>query len=501
MLKTVKMRVLARHLESKRGLDDSELTTRITNGADKLIGKDQVLANADVLDSDVHRRNLKDIIIYVILLQEETYSLEEGKLDDRVLEYEKSLVANAKKLDLFDTTRHDSQRAHNCDIYRVVLDAAWRNNEDISLDEAELLKVLRSRLDISGEDHRLISAYIQRFPKTGCVLHTRDEIHDARKELQRNGLVWSYRDDNNRSIDVIPREVADVLRTSVVDMELQRTNYVRLLRHDCLTLTELRDVLIKHNMDRNGKKQALIDRISESDIAPHEVLESLDRSKLSDMCRLVGLSSSGKKEDLCSRLVGFYDDLTFEERETQDEREEWYSNYELLATRAYADLRAKKLITKDLEVEHQFEKATDFLFVEMLNLKIDNNRKVSKADGRILLDDRRVMLWDCKSAEKEVNLQDFLEDQFDGYLRKERQKGFDPLAFIVIGPAFRRRHSKNARTVQAGYCRTRDSVPILMMGWLLSIETVVAILLIIRNMYACMKICAVVRIPRMVTIE
>lgn len=436
MLKTVKMRIMARHLDSKRGMDDAELTERLKQFGASLVEEKQVLESARAVDNDVHRRNLKDILLYVILLQEETYSMEEGKLEERVLEYENDLVVRAKDIDLFDPKAHDPQRAHNCDIYRVVLNAAWRNDDDISLDEAELLRVLRERLDISGEEHRLISAHIERFPKTNCELHTRDEIHDARKELQRDGLLWSYRDDNNRSIDVVPNEVADILRANVLKMELQYTNYVRLLQHDCLNLTDLRNNLIRHGLDRAGNKQSLIDRIAKSDIAPKEVLNSVDREKLADMCRLVGLPSSGRKEDVCVRLVEFYDDLTFEERETQDEREEWYNNYELLASRSYADLRAKKLISKDLEVEHEFEKATDFLFEEVLNVEIDNERKITKADGRIVMGDHQVILWDCKSAEKTVNLQDHLEDQFDGYLRKERQKGFEPLAFIVIGPTF-----------------------------------------------------------------
>lgn len=449
MLKTVKMRIMAKHLDSKRGMADDELTERITQDLSKLVGEEQVLQSTNAVDADVHRRNLKDIVLYVILLQEETYSLEEGKLEERVLEYERELLEKVKNLDMFDAKKHDVQRVHNCDTYRVVLDAAWRNNEDISLDEAELLKVLRERLGISGEEHRLISAHIARFPKSGCELHTRDEIHDARKELQRAGLLWSYRDDNNKSIDVIPREVADVLRSKVVRMELQRTNYVRLLQHDCLNLTDLRGILTRHNMERTGVKQALIDRIAESDIAPRELLDSLDRGKLADMCRLVGIPSSGRKDDVCQRLIDFYDDLSFEERETQDEREEWYNNYNLLAARAYSDLRAKKLISKDLEVEHQFEKATDFLFEQMLNISIDTERKVSKADGRIPVSERQVILWDCKSAEKEVNLQDYLEDQFDGYLRRERQKGFEPLAFIVIGPAFSANSKKLAHQYKA----------------------------------------------------
>jgi hypothetical protein len=39
-------------------------------------------------------------------------------------------------------------------------------------------------------------------------------------------------------------------------------------------------------------------------------------------------------------------------------------------------------------------------------------------------------------VEVAVDLQDHLETQFDGYLRKERELGGQPLGFLVIGPAF-----------------------------------------------------------------
>lgn len=359
------------------------------------------------------------------------------------------MVKKAKSLDFFDRKQHDQTRWHNYDTYRIVLEAAWRREDDVSPDEAALLRVLRDKLNISREEHRLIGAHIKRFPKANCVEHTRDEIHDARKELQRESLLWSYRDENNRNIDVIPFEVVQVLRNDVIGLELQRTNFQRVVEHDCIRLSDIRDVLQAKQMDRHGNKPELIERLVNSDVKPTEVLDELDRPKLSDMCRLVGIKSSGKKQELVERLIEFYDDLTFEEIDTQDEREVWFNNYELLAARAYSDLRAKKIISKDLDVEHQFEHATDFLFEVMLNVKIDKRRKVTKADGRIPLDNNQVILWDCKSVEGEVNLQDHLEDQFDSYLRKEREKGNQPLVFLVIGPAFTRQSIKLAHRYKA----------------------------------------------------
>ena len=449
MLKRVMLRILGRFLESTKGMNDGHLANRILKDAKKLVAKGRIIESLQEIDANVDRRNLKEIILFAILLQEETHSLDENRLEEKVLKYEKALVKRAKNLDFFNPKKHDAVRWHHYDTYRLVLDAAWRNDDDVSHDEAALLRVLRGHLNISREEHWLIGAHLKRFPKAKCALHSRDEVHDARKELQRQSLLWSYRDENNRNIDVIPFEVVTVLREQGDGLELQRTNYRRILEHDAVRLTDLRAFLQAKNMDRYGKKADLIERIVASDIRPSDILDELDRSKLSKMCRLVGLKSSGNKPDLKHRLVDFYDDLTFEERATQDKREEWYNNYELLATRSYSDLKAKKLIAKDLDIEHQFEHATDFLFEVMLNVKIDKRRKVTNADGRIPLDNNQVILWDNKSVEAQVNLQDHLDDQFDSYLRKEREKGNQPLAFLVIGPSFTPQSIKLAHRYKA----------------------------------------------------
>lgn len=436
MLKTVKLRVLGRYLESTKGMNDDALTARIVKDAHKIAHRRRIVENLARIDPDVNRRNLKEILIFAVLLQEEFYALEENRLEEKVIQYEKDLVTRAQTLDFFDRKQHDAQRWHHYDTYRIVLEAAWRNEDDVSRDEASLLRVLRDHLSISREEHWLIGAHLKRFPKAGCALHTADDIHDARKELQRDSILWSYRDENSRNMDVIPGEVVSVLREDVLGLELQETNYRRILQHDSIRLSDLRRILQSRDMDRYGNKAELVERIVFSDIKPTTVLGELDRAKVSDMCRLVGLKSSGNKPALIERLVQFYDDLTFQVIETEDEREEWYNNYELLATRSYADLKAKKLIGKDLEIEHKFENATDFLFETKLHLTIDTTRKVTKADGRILLPDKQVILWDCKSVEGSVDLQQHLEDQFDSYLRKEREKGNKPLAFLVVGPSF-----------------------------------------------------------------
>ena len=69
---------------------------------------------------------------------------------------------------------------------------------------------------------------------------------------------------------------------------------------------------------------------------------------------------------------------------------------------------------------------------------MDLDRRAGPArrlDG-VHLDDAQRLLWDCQSAEGPVHLQDYLADQFDGYLRKGRETGKQPLALPVIGPPF-----------------------------------------------------------------
>ena len=73
-----------------------------------------------------------------------------------------------------------------------------------------------------------------------------------------------------------------------------------------------------------------------------------------------------------------------------------------------------------------FEEATQFLFEVKLKVTCDRSRKDTKADGRLPLEEEQCILWDCKSDEGAVNLQDHVEGQFDGYMRKERECGNKP---------------------------------------------------------------------------
>jgi hypothetical protein len=434
MLKTVKLRVLGRHLDSTRGLEDNDLAEIIKRDANKLSEKSRIETALTELDTSFQNGQLRNIILGV-LLQEETYSIEENRLDEKVIQFEKSIVEKAETFKPEDLKKSDPERWHQIDTYKIVLEAAFQDDNQISNDEARLLGVLRNHLEISWEDHWALTAALKRFPKAGCTLHTPDEINDIRKEMQRQGILWSYRDENNKTLDIFPQEIALVLR-EMAAIELQRTNYRRLLSHDSVRVGDLREFLVKKGLEKTGQKAELVERICHSSVGPKEVLGFLDKETLAKMSSTFGLKQSGAKADVIDRLISFYDDLTFEERITKDEREVYYANYELLANRSYAELRAKKIITKDLHTEHLFEDATAFLFELKLLTPIQRANKENRADGKLILDNGQSILLDCKSVEGSVNLQDHLENQFDGYLRKEKEAGNQPLSFLVIGPSF-----------------------------------------------------------------
>ena len=116
---------------------------------------------------------------------------------------------------------------------------------------------------------------------------------------------------------------------------------------------------------------------------------------------------------------------------TEDEREGYYNVYHELACRDYATLREKGVITKDLECEHYFEKATNYLFEVMLKNKPLLLVGSEHADGKLSYNDKYI-LWDNKSKESDVNLKDHIL-QFDGYIRNSDKA---VAVFMVIAPSF-----------------------------------------------------------------
>ena len=102
MGKQPKLKVLNTYLTAK-GLtpskEDDELTQIILAQAAKLADRKRVLEAINASGTDFGRDDLK-AVIFAVLLQEETFSAPEHRLEEKVIEFEKALVKRSKGLDL-----------------------------------------------------------------------------------------------------------------------------------------------------------------------------------------------------------------------------------------------------------------------------------------------------------------------------------------------------------------------------------------------------------------
>ena len=105
--------------------------------------------------------------------------------------------------------------------------------------------------------------------------------------------------------------------------------------------------------------------------------------------------------------------------------------YEQLACRDLKFLRANNIIDKDLQCEHLFEDATNYIFEKLLLNKPLTLTGTDHPDGKLTFKDKYIM-WDNKSKEVSVNLKDHIQ-QFDRYIKSSDK---DVVVFMVIAPDF-----------------------------------------------------------------
>ena len=92
---------------------------------------------------------------------------------------------------------------------------------------------------------------------------------------------------------------------------------------------------------------------------------------------------------------------------------------------------ANNIIEKDLQCEHLFEDATNYLFEKMLLNKPLTLTGSEHPDGKLSFKDKYIM-WDNKSKETAVNLKDHIQ-QFERYIKTSDK---DVTVFMVIAPDF-----------------------------------------------------------------
>jgi len=432
-------RIAGAHVVDHRNLKEDELRDAIVKIKPQYTHKETVLESIEGVfhgTSDLSTRVLSKIILNDILLEEIGYGLPVDDLEEKVIAIEQSIVDRSNETELAEIAGgKNTEFFKNLELYNFVLGVAWEHMNTKSPDEANLLRKLRTRLGITHTQHRILEAKLGKFPKPNNELHTRQEIREVRKELQRKGLLFEIRNENRISYDILPEELAEVMR-DIFDRDMRTDGYRIMLGYKLFRKRETLRRILKTAKVESRKTEKVDDLVNKiiARVRPHDCLNHFTTDELHDWCSDIDQPVSGTKDQRCERLIEYYNSMQIRNpEEADDERRIWFDVYESLASRDRKHLRAEGVIDKDLEIESKFEKATDFLFDQFLNHTPLSQPGTNKPDGLLSFKDMYIM-WDNKSKEapSEVDLHTHL-NQFNGYM--EASNKHVPI-FLVIAPVF-----------------------------------------------------------------
>ncbi|WP_221032160.1 SAP domain-containing protein [Actomonas aquatica] len=429
-------RIASAYVIDYRNLTDDELKAALIKTAPQYYYP----ANLSVAINDVfhtgdrQHRILGRVILKEILLNQDGFISCEKETFESVVAYEQTIIDAANE----SLLQNAAARSDHLDLFKFVVETAWLQNADISVDEFNLIEKLRVRMKLTEREHRVVEASLNRFPKPNNELHTRTEVEETRRLLQSKGLLFSIRNEDGTDFDVVPDEIAGQLR-QIFGIRLKRHGYDELLNYKAVrSKSYLTTVLQKSEIDLNkGLSLPNLQHLVQAHIRPEVLLggltprDGLELETLKKWCAELSLMVSGSKAEIIERIIEFYDGLLVRTETEGDPRAIWYEHFEKLAARDLHFLRSQQLIEKDIECESHFEDATDFLFQKRLLHKPLKLIGSAHADGVLSFRDK-VIVWDNKSKESPVHLKDHLR-QFETYIRNSER----PVAgFWVIGPDF-----------------------------------------------------------------
>lgn len=451
-------RIASAYVEDCRRLDFNELKASLlkTEGQYTLYENIEKQLNKLKLHENPVVRIIVPIFLQSYLLDEDEFTSPCKATETGVVSYEQSVIDESNNFDFKSMSKDYA-------LLKFMLDKAWSYGDNISVDEKNLIEELRKYLNISVREQNILEAKSGRYPQPGNKLHNFSDVDLVRKTLQSAGILFYIKNSENVPCDIIPDEIAKCVR-EYYGVEIKTYGYKQLISY----ITKLKnkqyliDIVKKNNENPNTMSVEMpsnptISFLQETIlkiIRPSNLLggfsprDGLDASVLSKWCANLGLLVSGTKQQLVARILEYYDKLREIEISSDDEREKYYNVFTELACRNLTFLRENQVITKDLECEHLFEKATNYLFEVMLKNKPLLLSGTEHPDGKLSFNDKYIM-WDNKSKETPVNLQDHIL-QFDRYIRNADK----PVSvFIVIGPSF----TPNSVKECAKYALTSDT--------------------------------------------
>ena len=438
---TIAKRIASAYVADYRRLELEEIKEFLIKTAKQYTSYENISNRLDELKLDGNRavRIIAPILLRDYLLDQDDFISPCKETDSAILSYEKTIIDESNNFDIDKISK-------DLALFKHMLDTAWTLNDDISIDEKNLLESLRKYLSITIREQQILEAKSGRFPNLENALHTFDDIDTARKVLQSKGLLVCIKNSDGIMCDMIPDDIANEIR-KYYGIEIRSYGYEKLVDYvvkktkkqyliDILTKAskhyEKATIEIPNNPTINKLKSVILKFIQPSNlIGGFSAYDGMNVEELSAWCGDLGLSVSGTKKVLIERILEYYDSVRRIELKTEDPREKLISVYNELARRDLKFLRSNNIIEKDLQCEHYFEDATNYIFEKMLMNKPLTLTGTEHPDGKLSFKDKYIM-WDNKSKETPVNLKDHIQ-QFDRYIKSSDK---DVVVFLVIAPEF-----------------------------------------------------------------
>lgn len=438
---TIARRVACANVADYRRLDLEEIKECLLKTAQQYLSFENISNHLEEIRLYENRavRIIAPILLKEYLLDQDDYISPCKDTDSAILNYEKTIIDESNDFDI-------SKMSKDLSLFKYMLDTAWAHNNDISVDEKNLLEALRNYLSITTREQHILESKSGRFPNFENALHTLDDIDNARKVLQSKGLLVAIKNSDGVMCDMIPDDIAAQIR-KFYNIEIRSYGYEKLLEYVVKRTNKqyLLDIVgkasqysskakieISNNPTVNELKNVIFKSIQPSNlIGGFSPRDGMDVDIIRKWCEELGLIVSGTKTVLIERILNYYDSMRKIELKTEDEREKLVAVYERLASRDLKFLRTNNIIEKDLQCEHLFEDATNYMFEKMLLNKPLTLTGTEHPDGKLSFKDKYIM-WDNKSKESQVNLKDHIQ-QFDRYIKTSEK---EVVVFMVIAPEF-----------------------------------------------------------------
>lgn len=428
-------RISSAYVVDYRNLSEDELRAALQKAASQYYYPDNIMAAVAQLQSSPDRdlRILGPQLLCNQLLQADDFTCEKRQIEDQLIAWEQSLIDLSNE----ELIKRNPEKRKNLEFFRFILETAW-DDDGITPDEKNLIEKIRQRLKITETEFRILEAQLGNFPNPGNLLHTRSDIEDVRRQLQSRGLAFTIRNSSGSDFDIIPEEVAQVLR-ELYGVEIKNFGYRELLHYKAVRKKSYYESVLKKleiQFEPNQTLEQLQNDVIEY-VKPSVLLgglsprDGLPIEDLKSWCLDLGLQVSGTKQELIQRIIDAYDRLIARDDDAEDPRILWYEHFDRLASRDLAFFREQQLIQKDIEIEKHFEEATNYLFEQKLRHKPLKMVGTAHPDGAISHGEK-LLLWDNKSKESELSLKDHLK-QFERYISSAEK----PVSgFLVIAPSF-----------------------------------------------------------------